>query len=104
MGLSRQEHWSGLPFPSPGDLPDPGMEPVSLCLLYRRWVLYPGAARLPVVATPVCIPSNSAGVTQFILTKGSRPGRGAGWEAVVRGSGIGPQFLKEISFFLYSVQ
>ena len=29
MGFSRQEHWSGLPFPSPGDLPDPGMEPGS---------------------------------------------------------------------------
>ena len=27
MGLSRQEYWSGLPFPSPGDLPDPGSEP-----------------------------------------------------------------------------
>ena len=27
MGFSRQEYWSGLPFPSPGDLPDPGMEP-----------------------------------------------------------------------------
>ena len=26
MGLSRQEHWSGLPFPLPGDLADPGME------------------------------------------------------------------------------
>ena len=26
MGVSRQEHWSGLPFPSPGDLPDPGIE------------------------------------------------------------------------------
>ena len=25
----RQEYWSGLPFPSPGDLPDPGVEPVS---------------------------------------------------------------------------
>ena len=29
MGFSRQEHWSGLPFPSPGDLPDPGIEPAS---------------------------------------------------------------------------
>ena len=28
-GFSRQEYWSGLPFPSPGDLPDPGMEPGS---------------------------------------------------------------------------
>ena len=27
MGFSRQEHWSGLPFPSPRDLPDPGIEP-----------------------------------------------------------------------------
>ena len=26
MGFSRQEHWGGLPFPSPGDLPDPGIE------------------------------------------------------------------------------
>ena len=29
MGFSRQEHWSGLPFPSPGDLSDPGIEPGS---------------------------------------------------------------------------
>jgi len=27
MGFSRQEYWSGLPFPSPGDRPDPGIEP-----------------------------------------------------------------------------
>ena len=30
MGFSRQEYWSGLPFSSPGDLPDPGIEPTSL--------------------------------------------------------------------------
>ena len=30
MGFCRQEYWSGLPFPPPGDLPDPGIEPVSL--------------------------------------------------------------------------
>ena len=30
MGLSRQEYWSGLPFPPPEDLPDPGTEPASL--------------------------------------------------------------------------
>ena len=29
MGFSRQEYWSGLPFPSPGDLPDPGIKPGS---------------------------------------------------------------------------
>ena len=33
MGFSRQEYWSGLPFPSPGDLPDPGIDPRSPTLL-----------------------------------------------------------------------
>ena len=32
MGFSRQEYWSGLPFPSPGDLLDPGIEPRSPAL------------------------------------------------------------------------
>ena len=37
MGFSRQEYWSGLPFPSPEDLPDPGIEPG---LLHCRQTLY----------------------------------------------------------------
>ena len=32
MGFSRQEYWSASPFPSPGQLPDPGIEPVSPAL------------------------------------------------------------------------
>ena len=32
VGFSRNEYWNGLPFPSPGDLPDPGIEPVSFAL------------------------------------------------------------------------
>ena len=32
VGFSRQEYWSGLPFPSPGDLPNPGIEPRSSTL------------------------------------------------------------------------
>ena len=32
MGFSRQEYWSGLPIPSPGNLPDPGIEPGSPAL------------------------------------------------------------------------
>ena len=32
MDFSRQEYWSGLPFPSPGDLPNPGIEPGSPAL------------------------------------------------------------------------
>ena len=34
MGFSRQEYWSGLPFPLPGDLPDPGNKLTSQCLLH----------------------------------------------------------------------
>ena len=33
MGLSQQEYWSGLPFPPPGNLPNPGIEPESLTSL-----------------------------------------------------------------------
>ena len=33
MGFSRQEYWSGLPCPPPGDLPDPEIEPMSLTSL-----------------------------------------------------------------------
>ena len=36
LGLSRQEYWSGLPLPFPGDLPDPGLNP---CLLLCRRIL-----------------------------------------------------------------
>ena len=32
MGFPRQEHWNGLPFPSPGDLPDPEIKPASPAL------------------------------------------------------------------------
>ena len=35
MGFTRQEYWSGLSFPSPGDLPDPGMEPRFFCIAGR---------------------------------------------------------------------
>ena len=41
MGFSRQKHWSELPCPSPGDLPDPKIEPTSLNLLHCRRILYP---------------------------------------------------------------
>ena len=34
-GFSRQEYWSGLPFPSPGHLPNPGIEPASPVLRYN---------------------------------------------------------------------
>ena len=37
VGFSRQENWSGLPFPSPGDLPDPGIKPVAPAASPALW-------------------------------------------------------------------
>ena len=42
MGFSRQEYWSGLPFPSPGDLPDPETEPGSPALQANALTSKPG--------------------------------------------------------------
>ena len=39
MGFSRQEYWSGLPGPPPGDLPDPGIEPGSPALAGRFFTI-----------------------------------------------------------------
>ena len=41
MEFSRQEYWSGLPFPSPGDLPDSGIEPTSPSLAGRFFTTTP---------------------------------------------------------------
>ena len=40
MEFSRQEHWNGLPFPSPGDLPHPGMEPESPALVCKFFFFF----------------------------------------------------------------
>ena len=42
MGFSRQEYWSRLPCPPPGDLPNPGIKPSHVSCI-GRWVLYAGA-------------------------------------------------------------
>ena len=41
QGISRQEHWSGLPFPPPGDLPHLGIEPSSSPLVGRFFTTAP---------------------------------------------------------------
>ena len=41
MGFSRQEYWSGLPCPPPGDLPNPGIKPVSLLSLALADMFFP---------------------------------------------------------------
>ena len=41
MGFPRQEYWSGVPLPSPGDLPDPGLQPESPVLAYGFFTTEP---------------------------------------------------------------
>ena len=48
LGFSRKEYWSGLPFPSPGDLPEPGIEPGSPALQTDSFTTEPpGSPHLP---------------------------------------------------------
>ena len=51
MGFSRQEYWSGLPFPSPGDLPDPGIEPRSPALQADALTSEPPGMPTPMLAS-----------------------------------------------------
>ena len=59
MELSRQEYWSGLPFPTPGDLPDPGIKPTSLGsrALAGRFFYHPRSLGSPALClyTNACI-------------------------------------------------
>ena len=47
MGFSTQAYWSGLPFPSNGDLPHPGIQPESLALAGRFFITEPPKEALP---------------------------------------------------------
>ena len=78
MGFSKQEYWSGLPFPSPGDLPDPGIELESLTLeanslslshersLVPSWALMKGGVMLIKMLRQQAKPeiSNKPGLSQ----------------------------------------
>ena len=52
MELSRQEYWSGYPFPSPGELPDPGIEPESPTLQVDSLLSEPPGKPLPICSFP----------------------------------------------------
>ena len=52
MGFVRPEYWSGLPFPSMGDIPDPGIKPVSPVLAGRFFTTEP-PGRLPLTSLQV---------------------------------------------------
>ena len=70
MGFSRQEYWSGLPFPSPGDLPNQGIKPRSPALLLL--LLLSCFRRVRLCATPFqadTLPSEPPGNSYIIALK-----------------------------------
>ena len=73
MGFSRQEYWSGLPFPSPGNLPDPGIKPMSPALQVNSLPLHhretPGCVfvRQKCMSTTVCMLSRFSRVQLFAV-------------------------------------
>ena len=54
MGFSRQEYWSGLSFPSPGDLPNPGIKPSSHLLDWQAGSLLPAPPGKPTIIIIIC--------------------------------------------------
>jgi len=64
MGLSRQKYWSGLPFPSPVDLPNPGIKPGSSALQANSLLLEPPRkpSKLPTPPPPLAHPLCTWGV------------------------------------------
>ena len=59
MEFSRQEYWSGLPFPPPGDLPDPGIEPGAPALQVASLPFEPPGKRLHLLRSAPCQPQNT---------------------------------------------
>ena len=67
MGFSRQEYWSGLPFPSPGDLPDPGIEPRASALQADSLLSDPPGKPLFVVTEMFCYVTLLMSVFWFVI-------------------------------------
>ena len=80
MGFSRQECWSGLPFPFPGDLPDPGIKSVSPVLQansspsdpgpHVMFFLLPSRFFLSLVLSGLTLLCLGLSVCLFVLSKG----------------------------------
>ena len=82
MEFSRQEHWSELPFPTTEDLPDPGIELMSLCLLHSQENCLPPSHSRAMVKKKknTQLPANAGDIRNRGLIPGSgrSPGGGHG--------------------------
>ena len=93
----RQEYWSELSFPSPGDLPDPG---IKLCLLHCRWILYPlshlGNLYLPYKRAISGSPLQGKPLSQWERPEGTKT-----WAGVMAWGHSCPTFHGLFQHFLY---
>ncbi|KAB0377508.1 hypothetical protein FD755_011952 [Muntiacus reevesi] len=93
MGFSRQEYWSGLSLSPPGDLPDPGMEPISLALAGGFFTTLPPGKRHLLYSSHVSVfvlsilyspsPFNSMTPLQYFCLENYMDG--GAWQATVHG-------------------
>ena len=90
MEFSRQEYWSGLPFPSPGDLPDPGIKPTSPSLELVSLTIEPLGE--PLIISCCCevasVMSDSVRPHRRQPTRLPRP-----WDSPGKNTGVGCHFL-----------
>ena len=68
MGFSRQEHWSGLPYPPPGDFPDPGTKPGSPALADGFFTIWGTRAVLSIKITMNKHQRENSGVTAGVCS------------------------------------
>ena len=93
MGFSRQEYWTGLLFPSPGDLPDAGIEPVSFpspalaCRFFTTSATWEAPREVAAVAK-----SRQSCLTLCDPIDGSPPGSHL-WDSPGKNTGVGCHFL-----------
>ena len=87
MGFPRQEYWSGLPFPSPGDLPGPGIKTPSSALAGRFFPAVTAAKSLQLCST-LCDPIDGSPPHRWQPTRLPRP-----WDSPGKNTGVGCHFL-----------
>ena len=67
LGFPRQEHWRGLPFPPPGNLPDPGIKTTSLALEADAFLSHQGSLRIQEEDDPIHTVTRRKGISQELI-------------------------------------
>ena len=90
MGFSRQEYWNGLPFPSPGDLPNPGIELMSPALQADALTSEPPGKQEVKLGLKSSSPNSPLSVLSTILVSANLPDHD---NHLLSTSGIGPRWV-----------